>query len=90
MSRIGNSSDATFLQLDIIDINSFVEIDTKDGYEYHKIYSYSLDKDGSLITIFSNASVLRHVATAKAIVLRGSIPYLFYELDLKKKKDGVG
>lgn len=52
MLKKGSSFDATFIQLDAVNINSFAEIDTKDGYEYHRICSYLFDNDGSLITIF--------------------------------------
>lgn len=90
MIRKGRSFDATFLQLYAININSFVEIDTKDGYEYHKIYSYRLDKDGSFIAVFSDAGVLRHVAIAKATGLRRTVPCLFHELDLEKRREVVG
>lgn len=64
MLRKGSSFDATFIQLDAVNINSFVEIDTRDGYEYHRVCSYLLDNDDSLIAIFYDA--LR-VEIAKAI-----------------------
>lgn len=86
MLKKGSSFDATFIQLDTVNINSFAEIDTKDVYEYHRICSYLFDNDGSLITIFSNA---RRVEIAKATQLRKSDRHLIYELDPKKKNEAA-
>lgn len=84
MLRKGSPFDATFVQLDAVNINPFVEIDTKDGYEYHKVCYDLLDNDGSLIAIFSDA---HHIEIARATSLRRSDRYLVYELHSMKKKE---
>ena len=58
----------TLLDLPVVDINLYVEIDTRDGYEYHKVFGYRLDKSGSLSAILSdtrNPNSFRYVLIAK-------------------------
>jgi hypothetical protein len=72
--RCDSPFDTTGLHLEVLDYNVFVEIDTRNGYEYHKVYGYTLKNDGTLNAILSdvsnNESSFQYKVVAKATDLR--------------------
>jgi hypothetical protein len=72
MSRIGSPFESTLLYCELVGNNICVEIDTQNGYEYHKVIGCRPKMDGVLNVLFvdlRNNNRIHSVTIARATAL---------------------